>query len=147
MKKLNLNIVLSLIVIGILLLTYLSYYAGYQSSKNNLDALLMTMTIDSNLVTTGLYEELPNNVRKTMHFYIEDSPSLTNDVKIFAEVKYVTIGGKKINTDDGKIWNLLKHDRIFQRQFKENKDTDTSVVPISPYAENVPKLKKHLNLF
>lgn len=146
MKKNNLNIVLVFVIIGIILLTYLSYYAGYQASKNNMDTLLMTMTIDSNLVTTGLYEELPNNVRKTMHFYIEDSPSLTSDVKIFAEVKYVTIEGKTINTDDGKIWNLLKTERIFQRKFNDTKEADTSFIPTSPYAENNLNKQEQYNL-
>lgn len=147
MKKFNLNIVLMLVILGIIILTYLSYYAGYQASKNNMDTLLMTMTIDSNLVTTGLYEELPNKVRKTMHFYIEDTPSLTSDVKIFAEVKYVTIQGERINTDDGKIWSLIKQDRIFQRKFNNEKNTDTSFVPNSPFAENILNLKENQNIF
>lgn len=147
MKKLNLNIVLMLVILGIVILTYLSYYAGYQASKNNMDTLLMTMTIDSNLVTTGLYEELPNKVRKTMHFYIEDTPSLTSDVKIFAEVKYVTIQGERINTEDGKIWSLIKQDRIFQRKFNNEQNTDTSFVPNSPFAENILNLKENQNIF
>jgi hypothetical protein len=146
LKKLKLNIVLVFVILGIILLTYLSYYAGYQASKNNMDTLLMTMTIDSNLVTTGLYEELPNNVRKTMHFYIEDTPSLTSDVKIFAEVKYVTIEGKTINTEDGKIWNLLKTERIFQRKFNDTENSDTSFIPNSPYAENNINLQEQYNL-
>ena len=96
----------------------------------------MTMTLDSNLVTAGLYEELPNNVRKTMQFYIEDTPSTLSNVKLFAQVKYVTIGGEIINVSDGKIWELLKKDKIFQRQFEENGNKDKSKnYPNSPFAE------------
>lgn len=137
MNKVNSNLVLILIIISIAVLTYVSYQTGYRASKNNLDALLMTMTIDSNIVTSGLYEELPNNVRRTLHFYIEDSPSNLHDIKMFAEVKYVTIGGNVINIENGNIWKILKQERIFQRQFEnksENKDNTDS-----PFALNGSK--------
>ena len=71
----------------------------------------MTMSIDSSFVTAGLYEELPDNLRKTMHFYIEDTPTVINDVKLFAEVKYVTIGGEVVNVENGKLWNLIKKEK------------------------------------
>jgi hypothetical protein len=122
LKNANLNIVLILIIIGIGVLAYVSYETGYKASHNNMDALLMTMTIDSSLVTAGLYEELPNDVRKTLHFYIQDTPTFVQDVKLFAEVKYVTIGGEVINIEDGKIWSLIKKDRVFQRRFKKDED-------------------------
>lgn len=122
MKNANLNVVLFLIIVGIGVLAYVSYKTGYKASHNNMDALLMTMTIDSSVVTAGLYEELPNDVRKTIHFYIQDTPTVVNDVKLFAEVKYVTIGGEVINIEDGKIWNLIKKDRVFQRKFEKDED-------------------------
>lgn len=122
MKNANLNVVLFLIIVGLGVLAYVSYKTGYKASHNNMDALLMTMTIDSSVVTAGLYEELPNDVRKTIHFYIQDTPTVVNDVKLFAEVKYVTIGGEVINIEDGKIWNLIKKDRVFQRKFEKDED-------------------------
>ncbi|MCB0730795.1 MAG: hypothetical protein KDC88_07160 [Ignavibacteriae bacterium] len=138
MKTINLNIVLMLIIISIGILSYTSYLAGFKAAQNNMDALLMTMSIDSNLVTTGLYEELPNNVRKTMHFYIEDTPTVVKDVKLFAEVKYATIGGEVINLNDGTIWNLIKQDRVFQRKFDDKKDSAKQKcdVPNSNFANN-----------
>lgn len=141
MSKLNSNLVLLLIIFSITILTYVSYQTGYKASKNNLDALLMTMTIDSNIVTSGLYEELPNNVRRTLHFYIEDSPSDLHDIKMFAEVKYVTIGGKVINIENGNIWKILKEERIFQRQFNNNSENKEN--PESPFAVN-EKNRKNL---
>ena len=128
MKNANLNITLVLIIIGIGVLAYVSYKTGYKASHNNMDALLMTMTIDSSLVTAGLYEELPNEVRKTLHFYIQDTPTVVKDVKLFAEVKYATIGGEVINIESGKIWNLIKKDRVFQRRFKKNEDDNNKNV-------------------
>lgn len=145
MKNANLNIVLVLIIIGIGVLAYASYETGYKASHNNMDALLMTMTIDSSIVTAGLYEELPNEVRKTIHFYIQDTPTVVNDVKLFAEVKYVTIGGEVINIEDGKIWNLIKKDRVFQRRFEKDED-DKKVekdVPNSSFASIVEWLIKN----
>jgi hypothetical protein len=138
-KNANLIIVLVLIIIGIGVLAYASYETGYKASHNNMDALLMTMTIDSSIVTAGLYEELPNEVRKTIHFYIQDTPTVVKDVKLFAEVKYVTIGGEVINIEDGKIWNLIKKDRVFQRRFEKDED-DKKVekdVPNSSFASIV----------
>lgn len=142
MKKLNTNIVLALIVIGIAVLAYTSYLTGYKSADNNMDSLLMTMTLDSNFVTAGLYEELPNKVRKTMHFYIEDTPTVVNDVKLFAQVKYVTIGGEVISVDDGKIWNIIRKEKIFQRQFNDKNEVKSNdQVPDSPFADNIIKKK------
>lgn len=138
MKKINLNIVLVLIIIGIGLLAYSSYLAGYKASENNMDSLLMTMSIDSNFVTTGLYEELPDNIRKTMQFYIEDTPTLVNDVKIYAAVKYATIGNEVIDIKDGKVWNIIKHQRVFQRKFKNEDKTDNKKdIPKSSFANNL----------
>ncbi len=136
MKKHNLNIVLILIILGIGVLAYSSYLAGFKASENDMDSLLMTMTLDSNFVTAGLYEELPNKVRKTMHFYIEDTPTDLNDIKLFAQVKYVTIGGKVLDINDGRMWNILKRDRVFQRKFEENyEEKSKDNVPNSPFAE------------
>ncbi len=136
MKKPNLNIVLILIILGIGVLAYSSYLAGFKASENDMDNLLMTMTLDSNFVTAGLYEELPNEVRKTMNFYIEDTPTAVNDVKLFAQVKYVTIGGEILDINDGRIWNILKRDRVFQRKFEKNDKTKKlDYVPNSPFAE------------
>ncbi len=84
---------------------------------------------------TKMNEEITIN-KKTIHFYIQDTPTLVNDVKLFAEVKYATIGGEVINIEDGKIWNLIKKDRVFQRRFDKDKD-DKKVeneVPNSSYA-------------
>ena len=135
MKTLNNNIVLVFIVFGIIVLAYASYQAGYKVKKNEMDSLLMTMTIDSNFVTAGLYEELPNELRKSMHFYIEDTPTIINDVKLYAEVKYVTIGGEVVNIEKGKLWEIMKRDRIFQRKFNEKNEVETNDnVPNSPFA-------------
>lgn len=135
MKTLNNNIALLLIVIGIMVLAYASYEAGYKVKKNEMDSLLMTMTIDSNFVTAGLYEELPNELRKSMHFYIEDTPTIINDVKLYAEVKYVTIGGEVVDIDKGKLWEIMKKDRIFERKFDDkNKSEKKEYVPNSPFA-------------
>ena len=136
MKTLNYNVALVLIIIGIAVLAYTSYQAGYKAKKNEMDCLLMTMTIDSNFVTAGLYEELPGKVRKTMHFYIEDTPTVVNDIKLYAEVKYATIGGEVVNTDDGRIWNLVKRDRIFERKFEKKNETENGdYTPNSPFAQ------------
>ena len=136
MKTLKYNTTLILIIIGIAVLAYTSYQAGYKAKKNEMDSLLMTMTIDSNFVTAGLYEELPNDVRKTMHFYIEDTPTVVNDVKLYAEVKYATIGGKVVDTDDGRIWKLVKRNRIFERKFeKKDEPKNEDYVPNSPFAQ------------
>ena len=71
-----------------------------------------------------------------MQFYVEDTPTLVNDVKLFAQVKYVTIGGEVISIEDGKIWNIIRKERIFQRKFNEEKGKDNNEhVPISPFAE------------
>lgn len=147
MKKLNPNIVLILIIIGIGVLAYSSYLAGYKASENNMDSLLMTMSIDSNFVTTGLYEELPDNIRKTMQFYIEDSPTLINDVKIYADVKYATIGNEVIDIEDGKVWNIIKQHRVFQRKFKSKDKTENKEnIPNSSFANNTEFVKKNKNL-
>ena len=136
MKTLNYNVALVLIIIGIAVLAYTSYQAGYKAKKNEMDCLLMTMTIDSNFVTAGLYEELPDKVRKTMHFYIEDTPTVVNDIKLYAEVKYATIGGEVVNTEDGRIWNLVKRERIFERKFEKKNETENGdYTPNSPFAQ------------
>ena len=136
MKKDN-NILLIIgVIIGIGILAIASYYAGYEKSKSEMDSLLMTMTLDSNFVTAGLYEELPNNVRRTMQFFLEDTPTVVNGVKLFAEVKYVTIGGEVVDIENGKIWNIIRKDKIFQRKFNENNKTVTpEQAPNSPFAE------------
>jgi len=138
LKIKNPTILLIFILLGIGVLAYTSYLAGYKASKNNMDSLLMTMTLDSNLVTAGLYEELPNKVRKTMQFFIEDTPTVVSDVKLFAEVKYVTIGNEVISINDGNIWNIIKKDRVFQRKFNRNKNmNDKGNVSNSPFADNL----------
>lgn len=137
MKNLNLNIVLIIIVLGIGILAYVSYKTGYNASKNDMDSLLMTMSIDSNLVTTGLYEELPNNVRKTMHFFIEDTPTVVTNLKLYAQVKYVTINDEVINIEDGKVWDVVKQNRIFRRKFDKNdKEDKNKKVPNTSFVEN-----------
>lgn len=120
MKKMNANFILILVILAVGVLAYISYEAGYRKSKNDMGSLLMTMSIDSNFVTAGIYEELPNNIKKTMQFYIEDSPTIVNDVKLYAEIKYVTIGNEVMNIDNGKLWNIIKRENIFQRQFEED---------------------------
>lgn len=88
-SKKSAYIVLFFIVVGIAFLIFASYETGYKKSKNSLGSLLMTMRMDSNFVYSGLYEEMPDNVRKTVQFYSADSPTVVNNVKIFAEVKYI----------------------------------------------------------
>jgi hypothetical protein len=61
---------------------------------------------------------MPNNVKRTIQFYIEDTPTVVNDVKLFAEVKFATVDGKQVNFENGKIWDLIKKERIFQRQLQ-----------------------------
>ena len=138
MKPIKAYSILTIITIAIGALAYASYSTGYKKSKQDLGSLLMTMNIDSNIVTTGLYEELPNNLRRTMHFFIEDTPTIVNDVKIFAEVKYVTIGDEVISIENGEIWNFIKREKVFQRKFdpdgfNENEDK-IKKVPDSPFA-------------
>jgi hypothetical protein len=144
-KILKPGVVLTLIFISIAVLAYSSYHAGYKASENNMDALLMTMTIDSNFVTTGLYEELPNKVRKTLSFYIEDTPSYASDIKLFAEVKYVTIDGEVFNVNNGNIWKVLKQERVFQRKFNNKNEIDSlKAVPNSNFA-NINLIEKSNN--
>lgn len=136
MKNLNLNVVLVLIILAIGVLAYSSYLAGVKSAENDMDALLMTMTLDSNFVTAGLYEELPNEIRKTMSFYVNDTQTIVNDVKIYAQVRFVTIGEEVLDVTDGRIWDIIKRERVFQRQFKDTDDQkNIEDVPDSPYAE------------
>jgi hypothetical protein len=80
--------------------------------------------MDSNFVTTGLYEELPDNIRKTVLFYSQDAPTIVKDVKLFAEVKYITVGNEVINVENGTIWNLIKNEKIFKRRFKEKDENN-----------------------
>lgn len=125
-SKKSAYIVLFFIVVGIAFLIFASYETGYKKSKNSLGSLLMTMRMDSNFVYSGLYEEMPDNVRKTVQFYSADSPTLVNNVKIFAEVKYIMVGNEVINVDNGAIWNLIKNEKIFKRRFKEKDDDKKS---------------------
>ncbi len=126
MKKNNSLVILVLIVIAVFFLSYSSYNLGKDVSDNNLGPLMMVMNIDSNFVTTGIYETLPNNIKKTIQFYIADTPTVVKDVKLYAEVKYATVAGKQVNFSKGKIWNLIKQERIFQRKLntepKKNKN-------------------------
>lgn len=138
MKNLNTQFLLALIIIGISVLAYLSYSTGYNISENNLGSLQMMMTIDSNFVTTGIYEELPNNVKKTMQFYIEDTPTKVNDIKIFAQVKYITIGNEIVKVESGEIWNLIKKENTFQRQLVDTTKTQKVIkkkIPQSSLAQ------------
>lgn len=123
LKNINTQFLLAVVIIGIAILSYLSYSTGYKISENSLGSLQMMMTIDSNFVTTGIYEELPNNIKKTMQFYIEDTPTKVNDVKIFAQVKYITIGNEIVNIESGEIWNLIRKENTFQRQFPDSTKT------------------------
>lgn len=125
-SKKSAYIVLFFIVVGIAFLIFASYETGYKKSKNSLGSLLMTMRMDSNFVYSGLYEEMPDNVRKTVQFYSADSPTVVNNVKIFAEVKYIMVGNEVINVDNGAIWNLIKNEKIFKRRFKEKDDDKKS---------------------
>lgn len=136
MKTLKTYLTLTLIVIAVSTLAFLSYQTGYKKSENEMDSLLMTMNIDSNIVVTGLYEELPNNLRKTIHFYIEDTPTIVNDVKIVAQVKYITVGDEEINVNSGDIWKLIKQNKVFQRKFNSDKEKNESKeqAPNSPFA-------------
>ncbi len=139
LKPLKAYLTLSLIIISVIVLAYVSYLTGYEKSEKEMDSLLMTMNIDSNIVVTGLYEELPNNLRKTMHFYIEDTPTIVKNVVIVAQVKYITVGGEEINVDSGEIWKLIKKDKIFQRQFNSDKEEKKETVPSSPFASLLDK--------
>ena len=134
MKTKNAYFTVALIIIAIGLLIYASYETGYKKSKNEMGSLLMTMSMDSSFVTAGLYEELPNDLRRTMHFYIEDTPTIVNDVKIYAEVKYMTIGKEVISVKNGKIWDYIKREKVFQRKFNTDKTEKNKIVPNSPFA-------------
>lgn len=136
-SKKSAYIVLFFIVVGIAFLIFASYETGYKKSKNSLGSLLMTMRMDSNFVYSGLYEEMPDNVRKTVQFYSADSPTVVNNVKIFAEVKYIMVGNEVINVDNGAIWNLIKNEKIFKRRFKEKDDDKKS----EPKNKKVPNSK------
>jgi hypothetical protein len=107
-------------IVATIALIFFSYKAGYNSSQNEFGDLTMMINIDNNLVTTGIYESLPNNVKKAMQFSITGSPTIVNDIKLFAEVKYMTIGGEVINISNGKFWSYLKNESIYQRQLKKN---------------------------
>jgi hypothetical protein len=137
-SKQSTYIVLFLIVVAVISLALVSYKTGYKQSKNDLGSLLMTMTMDSNSVTSGLYEELPNKVRKTVLFFSEASKTSNKEVKLFAEVKYITVGNEVINVENGEIWNYIRKSDVFKRQFKEKNDTGkskTQKVPSSQLAE------------
>ncbi len=118
MKKNNSSLILVLVIIGVFALSYSSYRLGHDMSENDLGPLMMVMNIDSTFVTTGIFETMPNNVKRTIQFYIEDTPTVVNDVKLFAEVKFATVDGKQVNFENGKIWDLIKKERIFQRQLQ-----------------------------
>ncbi len=68
---------------------------------------------------------MPNNVKRTMQFSLEGSPSIVSDIKLFAEIKYITVGGEEINVTDGNIWNYIKRENIYQRQLNNNNETKT----------------------
>ncbi len=125
MKLNKVLITLLVTVLATITLIYLSYEAGYKNSKNNFGPLTMMINIDSNLVTTGIYESLPNNVKRTMQFSLKGSPAIVSDIKLFAEIKYITVGGEEINVTDGNIWNYIKRENIYQRQLNNNNDTKT----------------------
>ena len=126
MKKNNSGLILVLVIVGVFALSYSSYKLGHDMAENDLGPLMMVMNIDSTFVTTGIFETMPNNVKRAIQFYIEDTPTVVKDVKLFAEVKFATVEGKQVNFDNGKIWNLIKQERIFQRQLQttptENKN-------------------------
>ncbi len=136
-------IVLFLIIIAVFILAYVSYNTGYKQSKNDLGSLLMTMKVDSNSVTTGLYEELPNNIRKTIQFYSNVSNTSEKEVSLFAEVKYIKVGSQVINAENGEIWKFIKNSSVFKRQFKEkngkeksNSKKEKKNIPDSQFALN-----------
>lgn len=123
MKFNKVLITLFVTVLATLTLIYFSYEAGYKRSQNNFGPLTMMINIDSNFVTTGIYESLPNNVKKTMQFSLKGSPAIVSDVKLFAEIKYISVGGEEINVNDGNIWNYIKRENIYQRQLNNNNDS------------------------
>ena len=143
-SKNNVNILLFLIVFAVVFLAFASYETGYKKSKNDLGSLLMTMSIDSSFVTAGLYEELPNHDRKMVQFYVEDTRTDIKDVKLFAEVKYITIGDEVISVDNGTIWKYLNKEKVYQRKFEEkgkeeNSKDKKAKVPNSTLANQIKK--------
>ena len=143
-SKNNVNILLFLIVFAVVFLAFASYKTGYKKSKNDLGSLLMTMSIDSSFVTAGLYEELPNHDRKIVQFYVEDTRTDIKDVKLFAEVKYITIGDEVISVDNGTIWKYLNKEKVYQRKFEEkgkeeNSKDKKAKVPNSTLANQIKK--------
>ena len=143
-SKNNVNILLFLIVFAVVFLAFASYETGYKKSKNDLGSLLMTMSIDSSFVTAGLYEELPNHDRKIVQFYVEDTRTDIKDVKLFAEVKYITIGDEVISVDNGTIWKYLNKEKVYQRKFEEKRKEENSKdkkakVPNSTLANQIKK--------
>lgn len=143
-SKNNVNILLFLIVFAVVFLAFASYETGYKKSKNDLGSLLMTMSIDSSFVTAGLYEELPNHDRKIVQFYVEDTRTDIKDVKLFAEVKYITIGDEVISVDNGTIWKYLNKEKVYQRKFEEkgkeeNSKDKKAKVPNSTLANQIKK--------
>ncbi|MCB0750373.1 MAG: hypothetical protein KDC52_02745 [Ignavibacteriae bacterium] len=143
-SKNNVNILLFLIVFAVVFLAFASYETGYKKSKNDLGSLLMTMSIDSSFVTAGLYEELPNHDRKMVQFYVEDTRTDIKDVKLFAEVKYITIGDEVISVDNGTIWKYLNKEKVYQRKFEEkgkeeNSKNKKAKVPNSTLANQIKK--------
>ena len=137
-------LVLFLIVVAVIILAFVSYNTGYKQSKNELGSLLMTMQVDSNSVTTGLYEELPNNVRKTIQFYSDASNTSEQVVKLFAEVKYIKVGSQVINAENGEIWNFIKKSSVFKRQFKQKNEKGNSNPKKGK--KNIPNSQLVLNL-
>jgi len=132
-KNFNPKILLALIIVGIFVLSFATYRFGYNTRDYKYLDHNMMIILDSNYVTAGIYDFLPNEQNKAIQYTMMSNTGTSQNIKVIAEIKAFKIGDKVYDMNETDLWKFIKRDKVFynkkmEKKSKQNKENKQNKV-------------------
>lgn len=133
-KNINPKVLLALIIVGIFVLSFATYRFGYNTRDYKYLDHNMMMILDSNYVTAGIYDFLPNEKQKALQYTMLSNTGTSQNIKVIAEIKAFKIGDKVYDMNETDLWKFINKKKVFfknnlrkqEKPSKKNKTKETS---------------------
>ncbi|GBD89498.1 hypothetical protein BMS3Abin04_00204 [bacterium BMS3Abin04] len=133
-KNINPKVLLALIIVGIFVLSFATYRFGYNTRDYKYLDHNMMMILDSNYVTAGIYDFLPNEKQKALQYTMLSNTGTSQNIKVIAEIKAFKIGDKVYDMNETDLWKFINKKKVFfknnlrkqEKPGKKNKTKETS---------------------
>ena len=112
-KNINPKILLALIIIGIFVLSFATYRFGYNTRDYKYLDHNMMIILDSNYVTAGIYDFLPNDKHKALQYTMLSNSGTSQNIKVIAEIKAFKIGDKVYDINETDLWKFIDKKKVF----------------------------------